>query len=255
MVEPYTAFLNSMTEATFQTSAGAALPSTDPALLQDIIEWDVGNWGRAVKLWDHERPGSWAGLSALDLGAGGGGLSLYLALRGSRVTYCDFSAPRPAALALFERRGIAHSMRYSRADVTRLPFADASFDIVAFKSLLASVGKFGGFQSQNSVFHEAYRVLKPGGILLFAENAHGSAFHAYCRDRFVAWGHDCRYPSLAELNEFLSAFTQVRLLTFGVLAAFGRREWQRRALSRIDLLITPVIPKESRYLAYGYAVK
>lgn len=232
-----------------------ALPSKDPALLQDIIEWDVANWGRAVKLWDRERPESWAGRTALDLGAGGGGLSLYLALRGCRVNYCDFTAPRPAALDLFARHGVAEAVEFSRADVTRLPFAAGRYDLVAFKSLLASVGKFGGFQSQKSVFDEAYRVLKPGGILLFAENAHGSAFHAFCRDRFVTWGHDCRYPSLAEMNGFLSAFSQLRLETFGVLAALGRREWQRRALSRLDQLITPVIPRESRYLVYGYSVK
>jgi ubiquinone/menaquinone biosynthesis C-methylase UbiE len=223
--------------------------------LNDIIAWDVGNWGRAVKLWDREQPASWEGRRALDLGAGGGGLSLYLALRGCEVTYCDFAEPRAEALELFGRHGITGTIRFTRADVTRLPYRAASFDVVAFKSLLASVGKFGGFPSQKSVLDEAYRVLKPGGLLLFAENAHGSALHAFCRDRLVAWGHDCRYPSLAELSGFLSAFSRVRLLTFGVLAAFGRREWQRRALSRIDHLVTPVIPKESRYLAYGYAVK
>ena len=250
-----------MTEATFNTSAGSGMkpasarPSGDFALLQDIIEWDVGNWGRAVQLWDDELGTDWSGRTALDLGAGGGGLSLYLALRGCRVTYCDFTAPRPAALELFRRHGVHQQVEYSRANVTRLPFADASFEIVAFKSLLASVGKFGGMESQKSVFDEAYRVLKPGGVLLFAENAHGSAFHAFCRDRFVAWGHDCRYPSLAELKGWLSAFSQVRLETFGVLAAFGRREWQRRALSRLDHVITPVFPKESRYLTYGYSIK
>lgn len=233
----------------------SARPSADPALLQDIIEWDVGNWGRAVKFWDDQLDADWSGRTALDLGAGGGGLSLYLALRGCRVTYCDFTPPRPAALELFKRHGVQDRVEYSRANVTRLPFADAGYDVVAFKSLLASVGKFGGLESQKSVFDEVYRVLKPGGVLLFAENAHGSAFHAFCRDRFAAWGHDCRYPSLAELEVWLSAFSHVRLETFGVLAAFGRREWQRRALSRLDHVITPVFPKESRYLAYGFSVK
>ena len=213
------------------------------------------NWGRAVQLWDSELGDSWSGRRALDLGAGGGGLSLYLALRGCRVTYCDYAAPRPEATARFARHGIGSGLSFVRANVTRLPLATGSYDVVAFKSLLASVGKFGGLESQKSVLLEAYRVLKPGGILLFAENARGSAVHAYCRDRFVAWGHDCRYPSLAELSGFLSAFSRVRLVSFGVLALFGRREWQRRALSRIDHVLTPVIPKGSRYLAYGYAIK
>jgi ubiquinone/menaquinone biosynthesis C-methylase UbiE len=237
------------------TMDAPSYPSSEPRLLSEIIGWDVGNWGRALRLWDRELTQNWAGLRALDLGAGGGGLSLYLALRGARVTYCDFTEPRSEALALFERHGQVGKIEFSRANVTRLPFRDASYDLVAFKSLLASVGKFGGFPSQKSVLDEAYRVLKPGGLLLFAENARGSALHAFCRDRFVAWGHDCRYPSLEELNGFLSSYSGVRLVSFGVLAAFGRREWQRRVLSRVDRVLTPVIPKESRYLAYGYAVK
>jgi SAM-dependent methyltransferase len=231
------------------------LPSKDPALLSDIIEWDVGNWGRAVQKWDRELPDSWTGMRALDLGAGGGGLSLYLRLRGCRVTYCDFSQPRPQAIELLKRDEVAPGVDFCQANVTRLPFAEGQFDIVAFKSLLASVGKFGGLESQKSVFQESCRVLKPGGYLLLAENAYGSALHAFCRDRFVAWGHDCRYPTLAELQEFMSPFSNVSIETFGLLAAFGRRECQRAALSRLDRLITPIFPAESRYLAYGYARK
>ena len=250
-----------MTEVLLEPSSQAqatvphGLPSKDPALLSDIIEWDVGNWGRAVQMWDRELQESWAGLRALDLGAGGGGLSLYLRLRGCRVTYSDFSQPRPHARELLKRYEVAPGVDFCRANVTRLPFADDQFDIVAFKSLLASVGKFGGLESQKCVFQESCRVLKPGGYLLLAENAYGSALHAFCRDKFVAWGHDCRYPSLAELQEFMSPFSNVTIETFGLLAAFGRTEWQRAALSRVDRLITPIFPAESRYLAYGYARK
>ena len=43
--------------------------------------------------------------------------------------------------------------------------------------------------------------------------------------------------------------------SFGVLAAFGRREWQRRMLSRVDHLINPLFRENSRYLVYGYARK
>src|SRR5262245_52671466 len=115
-------------------AASARLPSSDPHLLAEIIEWDVGNWGRALKLWDRELQSDWAHKRSLDLGAGGGGLSLYLALRGCDVTYCDFTAPRPEALRRFSRHGIEDSIAYARANVTRLPFRDASYDLVAFKS-------------------------------------------------------------------------------------------------------------------------
>jgi ubiquinone/menaquinone biosynthesis C-methylase UbiE len=230
-------------------------PSNDPALLSDIIEWDVGNWGRAVQMWDRDLPESWSGMRALDLGAGGGGLSLYLRLRGCRVTYSDFNHPRPGARELLDRYDVARGVDYCRANVKQLPFADRQFDVVAFKSLLAVAAKFGGLEIQKRVFQESCRVLKPGGYLLLAENLYGSAFHAFCRDKFVAWGHDSRYPKLAELQEFMSPFSDVSIETFGMLAAFGRQEWQRSVLGHIDRFITPIFPAKSRYLAYGYARK
>jgi len=230
-------------------------PSEDHSILADIVQWDVGNWGRAVRMWDRELRGDWAGKRALDMGAGGGGLTLYLCRRGCRVAYCDSKPPRDEARDLFRRYDIVDDIEYCQADVTRLPYGDEQFDLVAFKSLLAVASRYGGWESQVAILTEAHRVLKKSGTLLFAENAYGSRLHAFGRRHFVSWGRELHYPTLDEYRRLLQPFNSVELESFGVLAAFGRREWQRRMLSRVDHLINPIFRENSRYLVYGYARK
>lgn len=229
--------------------------SQAPHLIQDIVEWDVANWSRAFQLWDQDLGGDWHGKRALDLGAHGGGLSLYLSLRGCKVTYLDLHPVPEKAHELFLKHGVTDQLDFVQASVTDLPMADASFDVVAFKSLLASVGKAHGWRGQQVTLAEARRVLRPGGTLLFAENAEASAVHRYCRTRFVPWGTDCRYVSLTEMRMLLTTYDTFQLKTAGLFAAFGRREWQRTILARLDRIANPFFPETSKYLMYGYARK
>jgi hypothetical protein len=65
-----------------------------------------------------------------------------------------------------------------------------------------------------------------------------------------------RYISLGELGRFLSQFKCYKYETTGVLAAFGRTEWQRDIFARIDQLIfNPVCPEHWKYIVYGIAEK
>ena len=223
--------------------------------MQDIVEWDVAHWSRAFQLWDQELGGDWHGKSALDLGARGGGLSLYLSLRGCKVTYLDLHPAPEKAHDLFLKYGVTERLKFVQASVTHLPMADASFDLVAFKSLLGSVGKTQGWQGQQFTVAEAGRVLKPGGMFLFAENAVASGVHQYCRTQFVPWGAEWRYVSVTEMRTLLENFDMYQLKTAGLLAVFGRREWQRAMLARLDRVLHPFFPETSKYLMYGYARK
>lgn len=128
--------------------------------MQDIVEWDVAHWSRAFQLWDQELGGDWHGKRALDLGARGGGLSLYLSLRGCKVAYLDLHPAPEKAHELFLKYGVTEQLDFLRASVTDLPMADASVDVVAFKSVLGSVGRAQGWHGQQVTVAEARRVLR-----------------------------------------------------------------------------------------------
>lgn len=119
-------------------------------------------------------------LEILDAGCGTGGGMTYLAPFGS-VTGCDLF---PAALALCRRRGLT---RLARATVTRLPFADGSFDLVTSFDVLCH-RQVGDWAAAVVEFH---RVLREGGRVLlrlpaydWLRGRHDEAVHT--RHRFTA---------------------------------------------------------------------
>jgi demethylmenaquinone methyltransferase/2-methoxy-6-polyprenyl-1,4-benzoquinol methylase len=125
----------------------------------------------------------------LDIGCGTGDLARLVARRypSSRVIGADFTAPM---LANARRRGLraAEGSRVSlaRATALRLPFADASFDLVTNAFLARNLSDLP------RALAEMRRVLRPGGVLLTLEITEptspffGSLFHAYF-DQVVPW--------------------------------------------------------------------
>lgn len=112
-----------------------------------------------------------AGL-VLECGCGTAGMSIYLANRGFSAVATDVSH---RALDLARLNGEENAMGEARtslhlvaADVTRLPFADMSFDIVMSHGLLEHFD----VRSLRTVLVEMVRVLTPGGLFL-ADIAHG----------------------------------------------------------------------------------
>lgn len=104
---------------------------------------------RALRSGAHER--------LLDVGCGTGLLSARIAraLPGCGVVGCDFSR------GMLERAAAGRrSARWVRGDALRLPFADASFDV------LVSTEAFHWFPDQPAALTEFRRVLEPGGRLL-----------------------------------------------------------------------------------------
>ena len=110
-----------------------------------------------------ERLGLAPGARLLDLCCGHGRHAVPLAQLGYRVTGLDLSRPlleRAAALAAAggERVGLV------RADMRRLPFADASFDAVL--NLFNAFGYLEDDAQDELVLGEVARVLRPGGRFL-----------------------------------------------------------------------------------------
>jgi|SRR5665213_1965266 len=111
------------------------------------------------KYFDRFIPG-WEGLEVLDIGCGAGFTAEFLAKRGARVSGID-----PIEHALRAARSHAKTknlaIEYLQGRAERLPYADATFDIVLCVDVLEHVG------SLEKSLQEAGRVLKPGGYLLF----------------------------------------------------------------------------------------
>ena len=220
----------------------------------DVIQWDVRSWGRALSMWDVWVPEIRGG-RVLDIGARDGGISLYWALRGAAVVCSDLVAPTGTARQLHERYGVGGRVTYASVDATRMPFADAQFDVVSFKSVLGGIGGTRAYEGQLQAVTEICRVLKPGGRLLFAENTTASALHRLLRRRFVTWAGRWRYLSPQELGDLLACFEDVDLRFTGVLATLGRTERQRGALSTIDTAIERFVPDDWKYIAVGCATR
>ena len=97
-----------------------------------------------------------AGQRVLDVAAGNGNFSLAAARRDTRVTSSDFV---PALLEKGRIRALADGfdIEFREADAENLPFADASFDVVA------SVYGVMFTPDHQRAAHELARVVKPGG--------------------------------------------------------------------------------------------
>lgn len=104
--------------------------------------------------------GSLQNKKILDVGCGGGLLSEALAQEGATVIAIDSSA---AAIEDAQRHAAGQNLAldYQIADATRLPLADASFDVVMASEVLEHL------EDVQTVLAEVSRVLKKGGRFIF----------------------------------------------------------------------------------------
>lgn len=227
------------------------------AFMADIVGWDVRTWSRAVEFWQQAVDPAPSVLRCLELGAGPGGPSLWLALLGHDVLCSNQDNTASFAAPLHDRyrdqlAGSGGSIEYQDVNAREIGFEN-EFDIVVFKSVL---GGLGDDTDQARAVAGILRALKPGGRLLFAENVRGTALHqaarsAMNRRRNANW----RFSPVSRLHELLGGFSQVELHTTGVLGVFGVNEPQRRALAGADRALNRITPSRWRYMAYGVATK
>ena len=99
----------------------------------------------------------------LDMGCGGGHVSFRLAPQVGKVVACDLSAAMLETVALeAQRRGLDNIVtKHSAAEA--LPCPDASFDVVATRYSAHH------WQAARAGLAQMRRVLKPGGLALFAD--------------------------------------------------------------------------------------
>lgn len=179
------------------------------------------------------------GRHVLNVGAGQGSFSVRLAERGFQVTSADAS---PAAVDVLRRRVQGEVVQ---ADVTDLPFADASFDAAVLGEVLEHV------PDDVLALRETARTLRPGGLLAISVPADPSRFGP--SDRWA--GHLRRY-SREELRAAceLGGFAVRRCVAWGFpfSALYHRhlyerrldrhgtappRRWERPALAVLSLIL------------------
>ncbi len=225
--------------------------------MQTYVQWDVRNWGRALGFWrEVVGPQKLIDAEVLELGSRDGGLSLWFADQGARRVLCsDLDGPAETARELHSAAGMADRIDYAAIDATRIG-RTAAYDVIAFKSVLGGIGGVGGIEAQAKAVESIYEALKPGGVLLFAENLTASPLHDALRRRFVSWSGHWRYVTEPEVGDFLAPFASSRLATFGFAGAFGRTEGQRTSLARVDLAgLDRLVPDRWNYIVAGVATK
>jgi demethylmenaquinone methyltransferase/2-methoxy-6-polyprenyl-1,4-benzoquinol methylase len=172
-----------------------------------------------------------APMRILDIAAGTGTSSMALLAEGVEVVAADFSKGM-----LAEGKKRYPQLEFVFADAMKLPFEDASFDVVTMSFGLRNVA------DHKVALKEFYRVLKPTGRLVICEFSHVSGFlgrlyrwylrnvlpvvaklassnpqaYSYLSESIEAW------PKQPELRDNISAAgfdsASYRNLTFGIVA-------------------------------------
>ncbi|MYA91797.1 MAG: methyltransferase domain-containing protein [Chloroflexi bacterium] len=123
---------------------------------------------------------------ALDAGCGAGHTALALARRAGKVYACDFTrAMLEQVEALASERGL-RNLALQQADVERLPYPAASFDVVATR-----YSAHHWHQPQRALT-EFRRVLKPAGVFVISDIM---ASEDYAQDTFLQTIELLRDPS------------------------------------------------------------
>ncbi len=81
------------------------------------------------------------GMRVLDAGCGEGSLSILMAQKGATVVGCDISEPNIEACQLYAKEA-GLTIEFLVADLERLPFPDASFDLVVSSHVLEHLPDF-----------------------------------------------------------------------------------------------------------------
>lgn len=171
--------------------------------LHDIIEWDVVYWSKGLEYF------SGTGYDfnekySLAIGERHGGLSLWMALNGASVVSTDLNGVSEEAKKKHTHYGVDKNITYREANVLSLDFPSNTFDVVMFKSV---IGALGEKQLQQQAISEIRRVLKPGGVLFFAENLVSSPLHGWLRKKFINWAGYWRYITIQEATGFCGEFS------------------------------------------------
>jgi ubiquinone/menaquinone biosynthesis C-methylase UbiE len=174
-----------------------------------------------------------------------------MASHGFDVICSDVKNPAQQADELHKPYRDQFKIEYREVNALSMPFGDNTFDVVMFKSFLGYLSQ----SDQNKAIEEIRRVLKPGGILLFAENLKGSFLHRFIRHYFVSWGRNWNYITMAEVKNMTRAYSSYYYKSAGFLSLFFPNPVLKSLVYPIDVLICSGLPAKLKYVLFGAARK
>lgn len=180
-------------------AAGKNLHSIEPAELAMLEDYHTG--GRLATAQLVNLVGLNQDSTVLDAGAGIGGTSRCVADRfGCVVTAVDLSDEYcETAQWLNDLVGLGDRIVVRRADVTALPFDDASYDVVFSQHVQMNVA------DKDALYREAARVLKPGGRLALWDLTAGDGRDLDCPLPWADTAADSHLSTPKELRATIEA--------------------------------------------------
>jgi phosphoethanolamine N-methyltransferase len=146
-----------------------------------------------------------AGRHVLDIGCGSGGITLHIAKRFKPLSITGFDVEKPVIVEAWRRateQGLSDHVHFTQAAPGRLPFEDASFDLVFSKDAMVHI------PDKDAIFAELFRVLTPGGTIAASD-----------------WliGHD------GEPSQDMKDYVEAEGLSFGMASPTRYRDAMARA--------------------------
>jgi hypothetical protein len=228
-------------------------------LKEEILGWDVENWGSLLDFALGESNFEHSTVLELGCGCDNGGLSLWAAKLGAKNIVCsDYHFPRETTLKIHKVYGLDDLIKYQSIDALDIPYSNF-FDIVCFKSMLGGIVREKSVSLCKQVFFQIAKALKKGGMLIFAENLESSYLHSLLRKKFGAGRNKWHYFHKDELPTLLKSMSEYELIsheTAGISGCFGRTEAQRILLGKLDrLFLERILPEKFRYIQFIIAKK
>jgi 2-polyprenyl-3-methyl-5-hydroxy-6-metoxy-1,4-benzoquinol methylase len=201
---------------------------------------ECGSYSADLQLW-RELAGESA--SVLDLGAGTGRVSIYLAGRGHKVTAVDWE---PSLLEVLEQRAAARKLEVETfcADVRNFTI-DRQFDVVLAPMQLVQLLR--GADEQRAMLRRAARRLRPGGLF--------AAALMDLEGEVVGDEYAPPTPDMREIESWVYSSQPVAIVLDRVRTAVSPEGEQQTSISCVRLeLVTPE-SLEREMQAAGLAVQ
>lgn len=215
---------------------------------KDIIEWDIINWWKFIeKILNNNI--NLKNKEVLEFGARNGGLSLFYGLNNANVLCSDVRGSFSYARQLHKKYRVDQKITYKIIDATDVSDEyNEKFDIITFKSVLGGIGSLGN-NKQKKMIACIKRCLRPGGLVIFADNMQASSLHSFFRTHFREHGRRWHYESEQDILELFSEFELCDKSYCGVIGCFGLNEKMRNFFGRLDtLLFDRICPDKWKYI-------